>query len=136
LKIKADFVTNSSSTSYVIAIPKNFDPVKYVETTKNLYEVIDRFMIHSYFNDLGKDENPTEQQAIDYYVKCFIESFSVKKVTIFNETDHPDNYTIARDFAQHLGFILATIETSEGYEGTCVMVPEGVFQKLLTKVNK
>lgn len=133
MKIKADFVTNSSSTSYIIGIPRNFNPVEYVKMAKDLHEVIDRYMISDYFSDT-KGEG-TEQDAIDYYIKCFIEAFNVEDVTVIDEYEHPDKYLMAREFGQHLGFVISSNEVGSE-QGSCTMIPEEVFQNLMTKVKR
>jgi hypothetical protein len=57
MKIKQDFVTNSSSTSYVICFPKNFDALKFLEENKENItdELEDNEFTYDQFKDVLDD---------------------------------------------------------------------------------
>ena len=56
MKIKLDFVTNSSSTAYVVMIPKNFDVVESFSKIQNGYH---------YEEDLGEEFNDNEAAFLE-----------------------------------------------------------------------
>jgi len=71
MKLKSDFVTNSSSTSYIVYIPDRFD----IEKCLNVLKSKDSFnYFDDYFNNNYNDSDDLDK-AIEYYMDEILNIF-------------------------------------------------------------
>lgn len=95
MKIKQDFVTNSSSTSYVVYIPENFDIDDWIRKKSELFE----------FHD---EESPNQS-----IVKKIVEKLKHGEQVWQDDVDRSFNsYNFVYDLFQELGMILKDTDTS------------------------
>jgi len=101
MKIRRDFVTNSSSTGYIVAIPNDF----YIDQE----DALTKFKYH----DSHRDEEWHETQILSEVEEC-IETLK-EGDNLWNwsdeATDHRVFYTIA-DICEEQGFTLCVFEMS------------------------
>jgi len=72
MKVKSDFVTNSSSTAYLVFVPDNFDIEKFIGILDGFGDEIEEY-ICSYKEDY---ESVVTTEDIQEYKKQFIEGFN------------------------------------------------------------
>ena len=119
MKIKSDFVTNSSSTAYVVCIPPDFVPTD--EEIKEAYK----------FHHLYSGEEITDEQA---YKELKFELFDILKDgdNLWNygeDGTHHVLFGMAADICTDNGFVLSVFEiTNEGNNRI-----QGIKEEDLTK---
>lgn len=128
MKIKTDFVTNSSSTAYVVYIPK-----KFIITEDEMLNLM-------YLDELDvfkdeEDETKRTQMIVQLGFQILEELKNGKNFhgMDYDEDDNRDKFNIAHSICSKYNFILDDIETGGG-DGNDVII--AVTREQLDKIEK
>ena len=124
MKRKLDFITNSSSCSYLVYIPDSFNFKKSIEDNM---ELIDKELSKEWIaEEYTKDEFISElKQIYSYLIRN-------------GETDAAqfEVYTVLTDILSNNSFMLEGIECGENESSFMININNKRFQKAITKINK
>jgi len=107
MKIKADFITNSSSTAFIIVVPSD---LKLVQSFSELNTRMN--------DDMELHFNDSEEEAVAA-VNQNLESLKSGNTLWIDDTE---GFYTTKDFLEKKGFILKTIDMSGG-DGTDIIEP-------------
>jgi hypothetical protein len=119
MKVRAGFVSNSSSSSYVIVIPKNFD------VNKISNEEIDKCYVHDYDTYITDDGSVDYDKVRKEIVDC------IEQGGIWHESNY-GLFSICSDLLDK--YSISSIETGpEG--GEISIIKQANLERLLEKFN-
>jgi hypothetical protein len=127
MKIKSDFVTNSSSTSYIYLIPDLFD-------VKNFLSIKEQA---GYLDNLIEEDLEDEERK-DLVSKIIDIFDSIKKgnsVDIYME-DCEKEYMAAYRLVSELNMEILSSELSGGNGSVAMLISESFIQKQLSRIKK
>lgn len=103
MKIKSDFITNSSSTAYIVAIPNDFEP--------DQEDILEKFKYHYIYKE---HEEWPETQVLSEVEECIKILKKGDNLWSYGDegTDSRIFYTIA-DICNDGGFVLSIFEMSD-----------------------
>ena len=110
MKIRSGFVSNSSSSSYIVLLPKNFDPKKFVDNLSD--------------DELTDGYETYERKVVEDIVKEFYDD---------GYAGEEDGHYLLSYFLDD--FIIASVEGSSGY-GSIVMVNDKNRERIKELLNK
>ena len=119
MKIKADFVTNSSSTAYVVLIPNEFQPDE--DFIKQLYE--DHYIHY--------DNEVTDEQLYKEFPELFEMLKEGDNIWCYGDEGVPATlFNMAWSLCDKHGFVLASLEMNG--EGNNII--QGVKEEAIEKI--
>ena len=117
MKVKLSFVTNSSSTSYIVFIPNTFKP-----SPDDIIDTYSHRLDGGWFEECNEDE----------IVKKVLEKIEdLKCGEIIYEYDTYEEYAIISDLCNHHDFILASVDISSDGNGTITNVKREKILEIL-----
>jgi hypothetical protein len=147
VKFKQDFVTNSSSTSYVVLIPKYFALEKHLTVMEQMgiaSALVDDYYIEEFEEFFNFEEKIPESKRLEFLLTKFKEQLNVilrnKKVVVLWEYTEDDSndfradpiYAIIFEFLKQLDLVVEEFP-SQGEDGKCIIIPEECFDALTIK---
>lgn len=126
MKLKIDFVTNSSSAAYIVILPNDFKLLESVDQIKN----------NDYFQDsLNWDEDVTEESMFNEVNTCFQKLINGESVDREGYGNAAFYTTI--EYLQEKNYVFRTIEVGGG-DGISVIEPMTLKQvhTYLNRVQK
>ena len=121
MKVKNDFVTNSSSTSYIVAIPDNFDPEKY----------FDKFIECTL--DATGESLEFINESIDKKTFCNT-LINLSLGTNIWQDNFYETFRGFYEFFERLGFVIAEINSGPD-DGTITSVSQTKLKEIVNKLE-
>jgi DNA phosphorothioation-dependent restriction protein DptG len=126
MKIKGDFITNSSSTSYVVYIPDDFDYKDYIEDIKT----------DDIWNDYCEEENKDEIDKIWKHIKNIFNELKTSEDSILGENGYMSpGYYIVEHFIKKMGFVVSEVNIGS-CQGTVTNVNNPAIKKKIELIRK
>ena len=115
MKIKTDFVTNSSSISYICVVPRSF----------NIREVLDMTTINKY------DENGGEELTYEELEKIISEFESVRNGNELYRENSYRSYDILNEIVEEKDFIISSVDGGPDENKLIFLDPDLLKEKLI-----
>lgn len=147
MRVKDDFVTNSSSTSYIVLIPKDFKLEKYLSVMEQMgiaSDLVDDYYIEEFEEFFNFEEKIPKSKRLEFLLTKFKEQLNVilhnKNVVVLWEYTEDDSndfradpiYSIIFEFLKQLDLVVEEFP-SQGEDGKCIIIPEECFDALTIK---
>ena len=126
MKIKGDFITNSSSTSYVVYIPDDFDYKDHIEELKT----------DDIWKDYDHEEEKEYKKKIWKQIEYTFNELKTSEDSIPGEKGcMPPWYYIVEHFIEKKGFVVSEVNVGS-CEGTITNVNNPAIKKKIELIRK
>lgn len=129
MKIKSDFVTNSSSTCYVVFVPNRFTPTD--EDIKEAIEEEKTYWDEDEYQPLLEEFAATKIEVIEC-LELLKEGENIYRNDYGDGVDHKI-YGIVQIIVSSNGFDITSVDMSSDGFDTIIGIPEEKVTKILTK---
>lgn len=123
MKIKRDFITNSSSTAYIVFIPEHY----------NLK--VERIILLSEYKDYLEDEEPTKKQMLDTINEIMEDIDLLKKGKEVGVGQYGCVKLILHDLLEEENFILKIIDIDSSGDNTFSPITLDELKNITSKVE-
>lgn len=127
MRIKNDFVTNSSSTSYIYLVPDSFD-------VKNFLSIKEQA---GYLDNILEEELEDEERAelVSKVIEIFDDIKNGNSVEIYTE-DCEREYSVVYRLISELEMEILSSEISGGNGSVSIVISETFLNKKLNEIKK
>lgn len=123
MKIKRDFITNSSSTAYIVFIPEHY----------NLK--VERIILLSEYKDYLEDQEPTKKQMLDIINEIIEDIDFLKNGEAVGVGQYSCKKLILQDLLEEENFILKTIHMDNSGDNIFCPVSLDELKNIISKVE-
>ncbi len=126
MKQRFDFVTNSSSTSYIIYLPENFDPISKIKEKDS-----------GFLSDLNEQEILVLEEIIKTAKKedtIYLDNYDYCQK--FSDADCYDVFCLFETMVRDLDLIVGGIDTGADNIKTFVNIASDKVQKSISKIKE
>lgn len=126
MKQRFDFVTNSSSTSYIIYLPENFDPISKIKEKDP-----------SFLSDLNEQEILVLEEIVKKAKKedtIYLDDYDYCQK--FSDADCYDVFCLFETMVRNLDLIVGGIDTGPDDIKTFVNIASDKVQKSISKIKE